>query len=440
METFVRSVADSTKWDSKPESEWHLVASVSPNRIRMFAVHVNPTAQRYLTARHPAYESIVYQDDLGIETPTTADDVVAQLEQRLPFALFNPIHEGLGLVKELTEVIQTTSQLIRRSVLVVDSHGESRVEGEETFISESDMNAMRKAMDRIDRRKRDGVKQSKQVLVFNELLTKLDPTHFGRSEAIAPTPSALSSGRAAQRGTLRRQAGEAAISQVRAVLPVLAVESPAVLMQLQAEIERVTLAEMISKYEELLAQDHTEARWQSFFESYQFALAIALARPVEILQTRFHAQGAAIDGSGAQIGDFLLRQGRGLAIVEIKRPDTTLLSDTPYRNLQVFAPSTHLSGAVTQTLTQLNALRARWFTHQADDRRLRDSSADAVRCFVIAGKLPTDEHKLRSFDLFRNACKEVEVLTFDELLEKLKYIRDQLGLASPPAAETRAPS
>ena len=58
---------------------------------------------------------------------------------------------------------------------------------------------------------------------------------------------------------------------------------------------------------------------------------------------------------------FLLHQGRGLAIVEVKRPDTALLSDTPYRNQHVFAPSTHLSGAVTQTLTQLSALPARWF-------------------------------------------------------------------------------
>ena len=71
---------------------------------------------------------------------------------------------------------------------------------------------------------------------------------------------------------------------------------------LQAEIERITLTQMIEKYEELLGQDLPEGRWQEFFENYKFVLSLAFARPVQLLHAQFHARTSAVDGAGAQIG------------------------------------------------------------------------------------------------------------------------------------------
>jgi hypothetical protein len=39
---------------------------------------------------------------------------------------------------------------------------------------------------------------------------------------------------------------------------------------------------------------------------------------------------------------------------------------------------------------------------------------------------PIEEHELRCFEVFRNACKDVEVITFDELLAKLEYLQQHL--------------
>lgn len=33
---------------------------------------------------------------------------------------------------------------------------------------------------------------------------------------------------------------------------------------------------------------------------------------------------------------------------------------------------------------------------------------------------------MRCFEVFRNACKDVEVITFDELLAKLEYLQQHL--------------
>lgn len=435
METFVRSKEDKTKWDSMPSTAWPMVASFTPTCVRLFPRHANPDAQRYLDPQHAMFTSVIYEDDSGEAVPSGVDEALRQVNSRLPSELFKDSSEGFGLKKELIEVTQAITLVGRDCVLRIVETGESRMESGEVVVSVSDMDSLRRAMNRIDRRKREGVRHAKFTTVFNELLTKLDPVRLKRSDRTEMRPLApMSPSRSRKLNKLRRAAAEAAVTGVRASLPVLAAEKPAVLMELQAEIERVTLTEMIAKFEELLGQDLPEGKWQEFFETYKFVLSLAFARPVQLLHTQFHAQSTAVDGSGAQIGDFLLKlSGRGLAIVEIKKPGTELLSSTAYRNKQVFAPSRELGGAVTQTLVQQNALRVEWTQHFVKDKRLRESGPEAIRCVVIAGMLPEDEHQLASFDAFRNACKDVEVLTFDELLEKLRYIREQLS-PPPPAA------
>jgi len=126
----------------------------------------------------------------------------------------------------------------------------------------------------------------------------------------------------------------------------------------------------------------------------------------------------------------------GHYIVEIKKPATPLVkAKKPYRN-GVFAPSADLSGAVTQVLFQRSALHSNWLIHQSRDE-LRESRPDVVKCVVVAGFTPNAEAHRRSFEVFRNSCKDVEVITFDELLGKLKLL---LKLLTPEqSADTEPP-
>ena len=57
--------------------------------------------------------------------------------------------------------------------------------------------------------------------------------------------------------------------------------------------------------------------------------------------------------------------------------------------------------------------------------------AYAVRCCLVIGQMPCDEHEQRSFEMFRGNSKDVEIITFDELLEKLKHLRDFLKSPDP---------
>lgn len=290
-------------------------------------------------------------------------------------------------------------------------------------------------MNRIDRRKRDGVRMAKRSTVFNQLLTKLEPSRFVRSGSGPARPSTAQEvpTRPRRPSLIARQASRASVAAVRSNLSLLAAEAPAVLMELRAEIERVTLAEMIAKYSELLEQDLPEPRWQAFFEANVFVLSLVFLRRVSLLHAQFHAQGSSIAGSGAQVGDFLFKEtGQGLAIVEIKKPGCELVRGTPYRNTEVYAPSAELGGAVAQTLLQQSQLRSNWLVHRVRTE-LAQSMPEAIKCVVIAGRLPAGEAQRRSFEVFRNACKDVEIVTFDELLDKLRLLLKHLSPAGNQA-------
>lgn len=57
---------------------------------------------------------------------------------------------------------------------------------------------------------------------------------------------------------------------------------------------------------------------------------------------------------------------------------------------------------------------------------MQQSGVDAIKCVAVAGTFPTDPIQLRSFEVFRNACKDVDVITFDELPAKLEFLEKHL--------------
>lgn len=218
------------------------------------------------------------------------------------------------------------------------------------------------------------------------------------------------------------------VVKVREDLPALAAEHPLILMALHADIERVSLQQMIDSYRDMLVQQLSENIWQKFFDQNIFILTMLFCGPVHLVSGQFHAQPSGIRGTGAQIGDYLFRgAGQVLSIVEIKKPATSLVQKREYRSGGgVHAPDSELSGAVSQVLYQRHSLQTAWGSHR-DDEVLAGTRPDNTRCVVIAGTLPIESKLLRSFETFRWSYKDVEIITFDELLRKLEFFLTHLA-------------
>ncbi|AZD86921.1 hypothetical protein C4K14_4099 [Pseudomonas chlororaphis subsp. aureofaciens] len=428
LQTFVRSQTSTEHWLAQPEKDWHLLARVLPHQIVMFPVFTNPLAQRYLRPRHGRFKTVIYEQRFKESLPDTQRDLTAFIESCLPWNTFNPCDYGLGLISELDEIWLGLSHLPNVDTIVLAHESSLRVKDNTVWIAEEEVERIRRAFKRTMRKMRDVVKQTKTAHIRNALLASLNPDRF------PPIVQVDSDGQLVEvRLDRGRQSLQAARSQRRSTMKAvhsnvgrLAIEAPVELIELHAEIERVTLARMIEQYESMLEKSLSETHWQKFFERNVFILTMLFARPVRLLHSQFHAQGSGLDGAGAQIGDYLFaEQGFAMAIVEIKKPSSPLMRTTAYRNKDVFAPDSELSGAVTQVLYQQSKLHETWLVHQVRPE-LRDSRPDAIRCVVIAGTMPIDEGPRRSFEVFRNACKNVEVVTFDELLGKLRLLLSHL--------------
>lgn len=185
-----------------------------------------------------------------------------------------------------------------------------------------------------------------------------------------------------------------------------------------------------------------EGLWQSFFEentwifgyglTYQFLTALDNGKLERVVR------GSDIRGPGKRIDALMKTRGRlnSICFIEIKRHDTLLLEKDSYRP-GAWSPSKEVAGGVAQVqATVQDAL-------ENLGRKLTPSNAAGEptgemlfnvepRSFLIAGHLSqfetqsgVNEQKFRSFELYRRNTRHPEILTFDELLERARFIVEQ---------------
>jgi hypothetical protein len=184
----------------------------------------------------------------------------------------------------------------------------------------------------------------------------------------------------------------------------------------------------------------TEAQWQAFFErnrwifgyglSYQFLSGLE-GRALEVI-----VRGADITGAGKRADGLMKTRGRisSLCFVEIKLPATSLLQAKAYRSGS-WAPSAELAGAVAQVQNTVNNA-----VEQFRRQRLQPTDAEGnptgedlfafepksvlvvgnLDQFMVEGQVNVD--KFRSFELYRRNTWRPDVITFDELLERARFI------------------
>jgi hypothetical protein len=197
--------------------------------------------------------------------------------------------------------------------------------------------------------------------------------------------------------------------------------------QLKTDIEHVTLNELITRFEEMLGKNMSEAAWQAFFKANPFILSLAFAYEAVMVQDQACIGGTGLTGVGGKIADFLFSNPHtgNLALIEIKRPRTPLLSK--YRE-NLLVPSSDLIAAIYQVIDQRYALQRNLDRLKADSELSR-AYGYSIQCVVIAGSNCTTRHERMAFDLARHSLRDVVVLTFDELLGKLKGLQKLFAAA-----------
>lgn len=189
------------------------------------------------------------------------------------------------------------------------------------------------------------------------------------------------------------------------------------------------------EFEEAISDtSKNENWWQGFFSRNKWIFGYGLNYQIlDGVQEQPQYSGTNITGSGGQRGDFLehsVAEVSFTVLVEIKKPSTALLR-TEYRN-GAWSTSEELVGGVSQL--QANSLQ--WEVEGSTTDANRDlvegeHGAFTVRpkSILIIGRLSelTTRDKKKSFELFRRNLKNPELLTFDELLERARFIVAETG-------------
>jgi hypothetical protein len=196
-----------------------------------------------------------------------------------------------------------------------------------------------------------------------------------------------------------------------------------------------------------------EAVWQHFFETNQWIFGYGLRyvfmtglddRKLEQVTTghQFDQPGKRVDG---------LMKTRGalstLCLVEIKTHKTLLLCEDAYRR-GCWQASPELMGSIAQTQQSVARLLMR------EKRKVEISGSDgnptgevlwfhAPKSFVVIGNLSefktdsgVNEGKFSSFELFRDGMRYPEIITFDELFARARYIVEHASLDTVESSAT----
>jgi hypothetical protein len=183
-----------------------------------------------------------------------------------------------------------------------------------------------------------------------------------------------------------------------------------------------------------------EALWQDFFEKNKwiFGYGLTYLFLTGLDQSRLERMvvGSDVSGRGKRADALMKTKGaiESLCFVEIKKHDSPLLESSPPYRPACWAPSKELAGGITQSqITVEVAVRRLAERLEPTDGNGAPTGEHLFsyqpRAILIIGSLEQfktpagiNTEKYRSFELLRRNTIRPEVITFDELYERAKFI------------------
>ena len=368
-------------------------------------------------------------DDADISDSPVSEDAIVDILENLPPAFTKDYDYGLGLAKPYRFIIEAVESLSDCTEIVISKGHETKIANGSAifYISSSDFDEIRRSLNSITSISRDASTSVKCAETHNFFASKVGrsaiPTKVGRH----PLRQLFTASLETRGEGLSSDEQEEVLSALEKNVQAISEARPTRLVRLQSELELVNLRGLLGHFKNMMSAKHSEANWQDFLDRNPFILALAFGYPVALVQGQAFVGGRTLSGKGTRIADFLVKNSmtNNAAIVEIKTPRTRLLNRAPYRD-GVFRPSAELSGAINQVLDQKHKFDREIATVKMNSGMDNIETYSVHGCLIV-GTMPDDEARRRSFEFFRGNSKSVQIVTFDELYEKLTNLHEFLS-------------
>ena len=207
----------------------------------------------------------------------------------------------------------------------------------------------------------------------------------------------------------------AAISNLLTLLPKNKISVTSNFIKTKDKINIAFLEDILEQFKKLksVASDN-EKDWQDFFENNAWIFSHLFPYDVILREREAYVGGKTFENKDGKIVDFLYQNGfkDNYALIEIKTHKKDLLKNGAYRGTDVFAMSEDLSGGINQCLDQ-------------KDNFLKEFGKEfkpvEPKCILVIGlRSKLKPEQVKSFELLRANQKNVDIVTFDELENKIE--------------------
>jgi hypothetical protein len=403
---------------------WLLIIQAHRDIVITYPLQARIGKQNYGQPKYNNIVKIVFDDNISGNLPFE-EDGLEELLKKLPKGFIKDWRFGLGILYDYRYIpyaIEDIDEITTIMVISGDEPCAPVADGDVFFLSEKRFETLRAKIDQLNGKYSRERRNDMQLLCYSSLLHESMPSKYpAKARKLPPDLLAELVALGSTSPSLTQRDRKTVVDLVEKNLPPLAKDERRALYKLKADIELVTLSELITVFEKLLDANSNEERWQQFLAENIFILDLAFGYPVKIIGEKPYVGGKGFNGQGGQFSDFVMASDStsSLAIIEIKAPSKELLSSTEYR-ASVYAPSRELSGSVSQALSQRMSLQQNFFS--LANKLTERVNAVSVPIVIIIGRNPDEDSKKISFECYRNSLRDVLIITFDELLLRLKTI------------------
>lgn len=422
---FERGEAAGVEFD---ESEWPMLIAeydMSTRVLTTYPTWLRSNQSNFTKAKYRTIKRISFED----QDPMIVHDGFG-LSFDLPTGFHRKPFEGFGVDPRIRYIIDAFDDVPGIVELTICNDSKISIDGEKIRLPEDIYNDLRLNINRAHDAAVAFVNGEKQTYLKNRLLPSIVPGFVG-GEYERPATDLQDTIRTAlaKKGTPRSRNSNtfAAVRTVMRSVDEIARDDPVQLFELSEKIEVVSLQILIESMSKEMLSRHKEGFWQAYFFENPFVLKVLFGLPVVMYTSQASVGGMGLGRTGEKYADYLLEAGMSgnLAIVEIKTTETPLLTKDAYRPPSLYGPSVDLAGGINQLLDQRVKLIKSIAQKKEDDGNYH-IQAWSVLCILIIGMNPTELDQQRSFEIFRGSQRDVLVITFSELLAKLKALHEFL--------------
>ncbi len=210
-----------------------------------------------------------------------------------------------------------------------------------------------------------------------------------------------------------------------------------------AKVQADRLKALETFKENLDSNNSSENFWQKFFSDNDWIFGYGLNYQfLNLITDQPNYGGKNYTGKGEQRGDYLANTTAAVkftVLVEIKTPATHLLSFSNGKNKELRNDVWLLSGDLLGAVSQIQVNAKTWNRKSQEKENAKELEAENIyttepKGILVIGttkEFNNIESKLNCFEIFRRNLHNPEVITFDELYERAKFIVNNKPNSTP---------